>query len=187
MTNLSIFFTAIALSMDAVAVSICKGLCLTKINIKTAIKIGIYFGTFQGIMPLIGYFLSYKLLNNLIPINNLIAFTILSIIGINMIYESNKKETNNYDNNLSIKIMIILSIATSIDALSIGISFGILKVNIIYSVTIISIVTFILSTLAVYIGNIFGEKYKNKAVLSGGIILIIIAIKILLEYISLLH
>ena len=173
--------------MDAFAVSLCKGLCFNKIKLINALKIGTWFGMFQGLMPLIGYILSYKFEYLIVTINHYIAFFLLSLIGINMIIESRSKEQDKFDNSLSIKTMLLLSIATSIDALAVGISFAFLKVNIIYSVTTIALVTFILSSIGVFLGNLFGDKYKTKAVLAGGIILIIIGLKILIEHLCYLR
>lgn len=177
MNNLSIILTSVALAMDAFAVSLTIGL-ENKIKILSALKVGIWFGLFQGIMPLIGYLLSYKLNNLTLSINNFIGFLILFILGINMIIDSFKKEEN-ISLNLNFKTMFILSIATSIDALAVGISFTLLNINIIYLVIIISIITFILSFIGVFIGKFLGKKYKTKMILIGGIILIIIAIKTL--------
>lgn len=178
MNNLSIILTSVALAMDAFAVSLSIGLGQNKIKLFKALKVGLWFGLFQGIMPLIGYLLSYKLNNLTLSINNFIGFLILFILGINMIIDSFKKEENNLL-NLNFKTMFILSIATSIDALAVGISFTLLNINIIYLVIIISIITFILSFIGVFIGKFLGKKYKTKMILIGGIILIIIAIKTL--------
>ncbi len=180
MSNLSIFFTAIALSMDAFAVSLCKGLSLKEVRLSNFVRVGIWFGLFQGLMPLFGYLLSYKFDSLIVSINHYIAFSLLILLGINMIVESFSKEEQKIDSSLTFKTMFALAIATSIDALAVGVSFAFLDVNIIYSVTIISIITFILSSIGVFIGNKVGQKYNNKATLFGGIILIIIGIKTLI-------
>lgn len=180
MSILEIIFTALGLTMDAFAVSICKGLSLKKVSFKNAILVGTYFGLFQGLMPLIGYFLGFKMKDAIMSIDHWIAFILLGIIGLNMILDSFKKES--IDDNLEFKTMIILAIATSIDALAIGITFAFLEVNIYFAVTLTAIITFIISALGVKIGNIFGNKYSSKAEIFGGIVLILMGIKILLEH-----
>lgn len=180
MSTLEIIFTALGLAMDAFAVSICKGLSLKKVSFKNAILVGTYFGLFQGLMPLIGYFLGFKMKDAIMSIDHWIAFILLGIIGLNMILDSFKKES--IDDNLEFKTMIILAIATSIDALAIGITFAFLEVNIYFAVTLTAIITFIISALGVKIGNIFGNKYSSKAEILGGIVLILMGIKILLEH-----
>lgn len=180
MSILEIIFTALGLAMDAFAVSICKGLSLKKVSFKNAILVGTYFGLFQGLMPLIGYFLGFKMKDAIMSIDHWIAFILLGIIGLNMILDSFKKES--IDDNLEFKTMIILAIATSIDALAIGITFAFLEVNIYFAVTLTAIITFIISALGVKIGNIFGNKYSSKAEIFGGIVLILMGIKILLEH-----
>ena len=180
MSILEIIFTALGLAMDAFAVSICKGLSLKKVSFKNATLVGTYFGLFQGLMPLIGYFLGFKMKDSIMSIDHWIAFILLGIIGLNMILDSFKKES--IDDNLEFKTMIILAIATSIDALAIGITFAFLEVNIYFAVTLTAIITFIISALGVKIGNIFGNKYSSKAQILGGIVLILMGIKILLEH-----
>lgn len=180
MSILEIIFTALGLAMDAFAVSICKGLSLKKVSFKNAILVGTYFGLFQGLMPLIGYFLGFKMKDAIMSIDHWIAFILLGIIGLNMILDTFKKES--IDDNLEFKTMIILAIATSIDALAIGITFAFLEVNIYFAVTLTAIITFIISALGVKIGNIFGNKYSSKAEIFGGIVLILMGIKILLEH-----
>ena len=180
MSILEIIFIALGLAMDAFAVSICKGLSLKKVSFKNAILVGTYFGLFQGLMPLIGYFLGFKMKDAIMSIDHWIAFILLGIIGLNMILDSFKKES--IDDNLEFKTMIILAIATSIDALAIGITFAFLEVNIYFAVTLTAIITFIISALGVKIGNIFGNKYSSKAEIFGGIVLILMGIKILLEH-----
>lgn len=182
---LELFVISVGLSMDAFAVAICKGLCMRKINYKNAIIIGCFFGGFQGIMPLIGYFLGIQFKDSITSFDHWIAFVLLSLIGINMIRESlNKDEISCevIDASLNLKNMTVLSFATSIDALAIGVTFAFLQVNIISAVSVIGITTFILSIVGVIIGNLFGTKFKSKAELAGGIILIIMGLKILLEH-----
>lgn len=181
MTIIELLVLSIGLAMDAFAVSLCKGLAINKYSIKTSIIVGLYFGIFQALMPLIGYFIGNSfgfLINN---ISYYIAFILLSIIGIKMIIESKNEE--NINDKLDFKEMLILSIATSIDALVVGITLSFLQVNLLFSIFIIGIVTFILTFSGVYFGFKVGKKLDFKAEILGGIILIIIGLKILLEHI----
>ena len=186
MNFIEIFLIGISLAVDAFAVSICKGLSMKKYEVKKGLIIGIYFGIFQGIMPIIGYLLGTTFENLITSIDHWIAFVLLLTIGANMIREALSKyeETNN--DKVDIRTMIPLAVATSIDALAIGITFAFLKVNILTATIIITITTFILSFIGTKIGNKFGIKYKNKAELIGGLILIIMGIKILLEHLKIL-
>ena len=184
MSIIEIVLIAISLAMDAFAVSICKGLSMKKINWKKAIIIGIYFGGFQAIMPLIGYFLGETFENLVTNVDHWVMFALLGIIGINMIRESFEDESKNINDNTSFKTMVVLAIATSIDALAVGITFAFLEVNLILAIILIGIITFIISLLGVKIGNKFGDKYESKAELVGGIILILIGIKVLLEHLG---
>lgn len=173
--------------MDAFAVSICKGLSMKKINWKKAIIIGLYFGIFQALMPVIGYFLGSAFQSLVTNIDHWIAFVLLSLIGGNMIREAlSKEENNNCNDNVNFKTMVILAIATSIDALAIGITFAFLNVNVPLAVTIIGITIFIISLIGVKLGNKFGSKYESKAGIAGGIVLILIGIKILLEHLNII-
>lgn len=176
----------VGLAMDAFAVSVCKGLSMKKINWKSAIIIALYFGAFQALMPVIGYLLGAAFSNAVENIDHWIAFILLSAIGINMIKESTDDELDKRNDRVDFKTMIVLAIATSIDALAIGVTFSFLKTNIILAITIIGTVTFILSLAGVVIGNKFGDKLQNKAELLGGIVLIGIGIKILLEHLSII-
>lgn len=171
--------------MDAFAVSICKGLSMKKMNWKNAIIIGTYFGVFQAVMPVLGFLLGKGFQQKIASIDHWIAFILLGYIGIKMIKEamSEKEEINDI---IDIKIMIILSIATSIDALAVGVTFAFLKVDILFAVSLIGIVTFLLSVLGVKIGNKFGDKYERKSEIVGGLILIFMGIKILLEHLGIL-
>lgn len=180
-----LFVLAIGLSMDAFAVSICKGLSLGKITPKHMCIAGIWFGGFQALMPLIGYFLGSFFADMITAYDHWIAFVLLVIIGGNMIKEAFEKEEH-LDASMTVKSMFLLAIATSIDALAIGVTFAFLKVQIIPAVSFIGIITFILSAIGVKIGSIFGTKYQSKAELCGGIILIIIGTKILLDGLGLL-
>ena len=178
---IEIILIGIALAMDAFAVSICKGLTLKKMEISKALICGIYFGVFQALMPLIGYFIGKSFITFIESFDHWIAFAILAIIGINMIRESFSKEE--VDPNFSAKAMLILALATSIDALTMGLSFSMvdLRVNIFVAVTIIGVITFVLSGLGVFIGNIFGSRFNKVAQIIGGVCLVLIGVKVLLD------
>lgn len=177
-----IVLIAIGVSMDAFAVSICKGLATKEKTLKTASLCGIWFGLFQVIMPLIGFFLGRVLAGLIENIDHWIAFVLLGIIGANMIKEAFSKKEEEVSNDLSFLKMLVLAIATSIDALAIGITFAILNVKIWICVLIIGLTTFTFSFVGAIIGHKFGEKHKNKAEFVGGLILIILGIKILIEH-----
>lgn len=191
MSVVELFILAVGLSMDAFAVAICKGLCMRKVTIKKAGIVGLYFGLFQAGMPMIGYILGSQFSDKISSIDHWIVFILLSLIGISMIKESlekeEKSECKTEEEELSFKNMSILAVATSIDALAVGVTFAFLKVNIIPAVSFIGITTLVLSMIGVKIGNIFGVKYKSKAELVGGIILILMGIKILLEHLGILE
>ena len=182
-----IIVIGIGLAMDAFAVSVCKGLSMKKMNWKSAIIIALYFGIFQAGMPIIGYFLGTTFSGFVENVDHWIAFILLAIIGVNMIKDSTDDEIEKRNDKIDIKTMIILAIATSIDALAIGVTFAFFETNISLAVTVIGIITFILSLIGVKIGNKFGDKFQNKAELTGGIILIIIGLKILLEHIGIIQ
>ena len=184
---LEIFLIGIGLAMDAFAVSICKGLAIKKLNLKKMIIIALYFSIFQAIMPILGYVLGNSFQNIIYNIDHWIAFALLVGIGLNMIKEGIVKDDEEKNDNISFKTMIILAIATSIDALAVGITFGFLEVNIILSVICIGIITLILSLIGTKIGNKFGDKLQNKAELLGGFILILIGTKILLEHLGIIQ
>ncbi len=181
-----IIFIGIGLAMDAFAVSVCKGLSMKKFNFKNAIIIALYFGFFQGFMPVIGFALGTTFKGLIESIDHWIAFILLGAIGGNMIKESRDDELDKRNDKIDFKTMIVLAIATSIDALTVGITFAFLDVNIFTSIAFIGIITFVMSMCGVKIGNKFGDKYQNKAELLGGIILIFIGIKILLEHLGIL-
>ena len=183
---LSLFIIAVGLSMDACAVAICKGLAMQKAPWKKAMIVGLWFGGFQGLMPAIGYVLGSQFERYIVNIDHWIAFILLSIIGGNMIKEALSKEEECADASLAAKDMFLLAVATSIDALAVGVTFAFLKVQILPAVTFIGVITFILSTLGVKVGNIFGCRFKSKAELAGGIILVIMGTKILLEHMGVL-
>lgn len=182
-----IILIAVSLAMDAFAVSICKGLSMKKMDWKKAIIIALYFGIFQGGMPLIGYLLGVGFEESIKFIDHWIAFGLLAFIGGNMIKEAlSKNEDDEVDDKVDFKTMIVLAIATSIDALAIGVTFAFLNVNIILAVSLIAAITFVISCIGVKLGNVFGDKYEKKAELAGGIVLILIGFKILLEHLGIL-
>ena len=186
MSLFSLFIIAVGLSMDAFAVSICKGLAMKKINLKRACIVGLWFGGFQALMPLIGYLLGSQFEQYITAIDHWIAFVLLGLIGASMIKEALSKEDECANDSLDFKTMFLLAVATSIDALAVGVTFAFLQVDIVPAVSFIGIITFTLSAIGVKVGNVFGIKYKSKAELAGGIILIVMGIKILLEHLGVL-
>ena len=183
---IELFLIAVGLSMDAFAVSVCKGLAMPKCTFKKAAIVGLWFGGFQALMPAIGYILGAQFQEAIASIDHWIAFVLLALIGGNMIHEALDNDEEEADASLDVKTMFLLAVATSIDALAIGITFAFLKVNIIPAVCFIGIVTFIISFAGVKIGNVFGARYKNKAEIVGGVILILLDLKILLEHLGFL-
>ena len=183
---LELFLIAVGLSMDAFAVSVCKGLSERQLKAKHYLIIGAWFGGFQAIMPTIGYLLGSTFEQYITAVDHWIAFVLLCFIGGNMIREALSKDEEKLDASFSFKTMLLLAIATSIDALAVGITFALLPdVNIVAAVLFIGATTFILSVTGLKVGNVFGTKYKSKAELAGGIILILIGTKILLFFIAL--
>ena len=189
------FFTlllmGVGLSMDAFAVSICKGLSMRKVNKKQCLVIGLFFGGFQALMPFIGWVLGSQFEQYITSIDHWIAFILLGFIGGKMVVEAIREkdeavEVGKMDPPLDLKEMFILAIATSIDAHAVGITFAFLQVPIVEAVSIIGITTFVISVIGVYVGNFFGNRYKKKAELAGGMILILIGVKILLEHLGIL-
>ena len=176
---------AVSLSMDAFAVALCKGLAIKKINFKKCLIVGTWFGSFQALMPLIGYLLGTSFADKITSFSHWIAFVLLAIIGGNMIKESFEKDEKPLDDSLGFKTMIVMAIATSIDALAAGVGFAFTEFNppwfVYITFILIGIITLTLSAIGVKIGNIFGTKFKSKAELAGGIILILLGVKILLE------
>ena len=183
MEIIEVFILAIALSMDAFAVAICKGLSLKKLQVSKMIIVGLYFGIFQALMPFVGYLLGSTFAKYIEAVDHWVAFALLLLIGANMIREAISSKEEEIDDNFSFKSMLILAIATSIDALTIGISFSMEPpaISIYWTVLIIGFTTFILSAIGVLIGNIFGSKFKRPAEITGGIILILLEIKVLLN------
>ena len=182
---LELFLIAVGLSMDAFAVAICKWLSVRKLKFSHMLITGAYFGVFQAVMPLIGYYLGQTFESYITSFDHWMAFVLLSLIGANMIRESFSKEEEEQNASFSFKTMLPLAVATSIDALAVGVTFGLMQgVNIFSAVGLIGVTTFVFSFVGVKIGNVFGSKYKSKAELAGGIILILMGIKILLEHLG---
>ena len=190
MSFFELFLLAVGLSMDAFAVSICKGLAMKKADAKGMAICGAWFGGFQGLMPLIGFFLGTLFASAIKAVDHWVAFGLLGIIGFNMLKEAFAKEDCDCENNdadLSVKTMFVMAVATSIDALAVGISLAMAgNVNIWIAVTLIGITTFLLSAIGVKVGSIFGSKFEKKAQLAGGIILICLGVKILFEHLGFL-
>lgn len=174
---------AVSLSMDAFAVAICKGLSVKKAEGKHFIITGLYFGGFQGLMPLIGYLLGSSFQAVVSNVDHWIAFVLLGLIGANMVRES-RGEAEDMDASFGFKSMLPLAVATSIDALAVGVTFAFLEVDILPAVSLIAVITFVFSAVGIKIGNVFGTKFKSKAELAGGIVLILMGIKILLQHLG---
>lgn len=186
---MELFLISVGLSMDAFAVAVCKGLNMRKVNKVHCLVIALFFGGFQALMPLIGWILGSQFEQYIVAVDHWIAFILLGIIGGKMIKEAlgeDEEEIAKKDSKLDMKELFVLAVATSIDALAVGITFAFLQVNIVPAITIIGCTTFVLSTIGVFVGNIFGSKYKSKAELAGGIILILIGLKILFEHLGFL-
>ena len=187
---IELLILAVGVSMDAFAVSICKGLSVKKADWKAQAICGSWFGGFQALMPLIGYFLGALFYNAISAFDHWIAFGLLALIGANMLKEAFGKETDSCDIegvDLSFKSMLVMAIATSIDALAVGISLAMAgDVNILAAVVLIGVITFSLSAVGVKIGNVFGSRYEKKAQIAGGVILILLGTKILLEHLGVL-
>lgn len=182
---LELFLIAVGLSMDAFAVSICKGLSMPKMKWRNAVLAGIYFGGFQALMPTVGYVLGSQFKNIIVNIDHWIAFLLLAIIGINMIREA-RGEEESLDDSFDVKTMLLLAVATSIDALAVGVTFAFLHVNILSAVAFIGCTTFLFSAAGIKIGNVFGCRFRSKAEIAGGVILILIGLKIFLEHMGFL-
>lgn len=182
-----LFILAVGLSMDAFAVAICKGLAMKKITLKNAVIVGAWFGGFQALMPLIGWLLGIRFKGYITAVDHWIAFVLLLIIGANMVKESFDKNEEGANASLGFKIMFMLAVATSIDALAVGVTFAFLDVNIWWAVSFIGCTTFVLSAAGVKVGSVFGVKYKSRAELAGGIILILMGVKILLEHLEVIN
>ena len=183
---ITLFVLAVGLSMDAFAVAVCKGLAMKKMSWKNAVIVGLWFGTFQALMPVIGYFLGVSFADRIKSVDHWIAFVLLALIGGNMIREAFGKEEERASADLDVKPMFIMAVATSIDALAVGVTFAFLNQNMPLAVSLIGVTTFMLSMLGVKVGNLFGVKYKSKAEFIGGLILILLGAKILLEHLGII-
>ena len=184
---IEITLIAIGLGMDAFAVAVCKGLSMKKMKWQNAVIVGLYFGIFQALMPIIGYFLGVHFENVMKKFDHWIAFMLLSVVGINMIHAVLKENKEVIDEKMDYKTMTPLAIATSIDALAVGITFAFLQVNVILAIITIGVIAFLLSFLGVKIGNIFEDRYEKRAEIIGGIILILMGTKILLEHLEIIQ
>ena len=183
-----LFLIGIGLSMDAFAVAICKGLGMERINKRDTLLLALFFGGFQALMPLTGYLLGSRFASYIERWDHWIAFVLLAFIGSSMIRESHEQEEEEIEHGGSIRYreLFTLAVATSIDALAVGVSFAFLGVHIAPAVTLIGCTTFVLTLVGVWVGNLFGSRYKSRAELTGGIILILIGVKILLEHLGVL-
>ena len=183
-----LFLLGVGLSMDAFAVSVCKGLAMKKATLKSQMTCGLWFGGFQALMPLIGFFLGALFADVIKSFDHWIAFGLLALIGANMLKEALEQECDcceNQDADMSVKTMFVMAVATSIDALAVGISLAMAgEVNIWAAIALIGVTTCVLSALGVKIGNIFGSRYEKKAEFAGGVILILLGVKILLEHLG---
>ena len=191
MSILEILLLGVGLAMDAFAVSVCKGLAMRKVNIKQTAVIALFFGGFQALMPLLGYFLGSTFAAHVKQVDHWIAFILLAYIGGKMIADAIREmkevpEVDELDPPLNIPELFIMAIATSIDALAVGVTFSFMEVNIFLAVSVIGIVTFVLSAIAVFIGNIFGVRFRTIAQVAGGAILVLLGTRILLTHLGIL-
>lgn len=187
MSAFSLFLLAVGLSMDAFAVAVCKGLALKKSNLRQMGIVGLWFGGFQALMPLLGYLAGTQFRDSIMAYDHWIAFGLLLLIGGNMIREAIfEKGEEKADSALSFKAMLPMAVATSIDALAVGVTFAFLNVNIYFSILLIGVTTCVLSMIGVKAGCVFGARYEKKAEILGGAILILLGIKILLEHLGIL-
>ena len=184
MSIFELFLVAVGLSMDAFAVAVCKGLATGKVRLRHMLIPGVWFGAFQALMPLIGYFLGSRFEKYIVSVDHWIAFVLLAGIGVNMLREALKNEESGEDASLAVKVMLPLALATSIDALAVGVTFGFLQVRIVPAVCFIGAVTVLLSAAGVKIGSLFGERWRKGAQIAGGVILILLGLKILLEHLG---
>ncbi len=185
METLSLVFMAIGLAMDAFAVSVCKGMTQSRMNWGNALKAGLFFGVFQALMPLLGYWAGVRFHRLISSYDHWIAFFLLGFIGGRMVFESFKQKEQ-ADCSFGLRSMFILAVATSIDALAVGITLGFWETNIVTAVVLIGTVTFVMSFIGVKLGHLFGSRFSSKAELTGGIILILIGLKILLEHLAII-
>ena len=181
-----LLLVAIGLSMDAFAVSVCKGLSLPRLRVKHALLAGLYFGGFQFMMPVLGWLLGYRFETLIVSVDHWIAFILLGLIGLNMIRES-FSDAEKLDDDFGFRTMVLLAVATSIDALAVGVTFAFLEVRILPAAGLIGLTTFLLSAAGIYIGHVFGARYKAGAERLGGVILVLMGLKILLEHLGILN
>ena len=186
MSYWEIFIIGVGLSMDAFAVSVCKGLSLKRTSLRAYLAVGLWFGGFQALMPVVGYYLIFHFKNYVTAVDHWIAFALLLLIGLNMIREALSGKEESANASLDFKTMLLLAIATSIDALAVGISFACLDVKLLPAVITIGITTFILSDVGLKVGSLFGLRYKSKAEIAGGVILILLGVKIVLEHLEII-
>ena len=183
---IELFILAVGLSMDAFAVSVCKGLAMEHATWRRAVVPGLWFGAFQGLMPLLGWLLGSRFAQYITAVDHWIAFALLVILGVNMLREARSADDGAADASLGVRTMLAMAVATSIDALAVGITFAFLEVAIVPAVCFIACVTFVISTLGVKVGALFGDRFQAKAEALGGIILIVLGVKILLEHVGVL-
>ena len=187
---LEFFLTGVGLSMDAFAVSICKGLGMRRVNYRHTLIIALFFGGFQALMPLAGWLLGRQFEQYIVAVDHWIAFGLLAIIGGNMLRDAFRPDEQSQDgcgcDRLDLRELLLMAIATSIDALAVGISFAFLRVNIWLAITVIGLTTFVICTAGVFVGNRFGTRYQKRATIAGGVILILLGLKILLEHLGIL-
>ena len=188
---IELFLIGVGLSMDAFAVAICKGLGMKRLNMKQALVIGLFFGGFQALMPFVGWALGSQFQDLISPIDHWVAFILLAFIGGKMLFDAFREDDEEEaadpkDARLDLKELLMLAIATSIDALAVGITFAFLGVNIVWAIAIIGVTTFVLSVVGVAVGHVFGARYEKGATIAGGIVLILIGCKILLEHLGIL-
>lgn len=186
-----LFLIAVGLSMDAFAVSVCKGLCMKRLNMRQALVIALFFGGFQGLMPLVGWTLGTQFERYITPVDHWIAFGLLALIGGKMLWDAFHEGDDEgvacpADGKLDLRELVMLAVATSIDALAVGITFAFLRVDIVVSVGLIGATTFVLALVGVAVGHRFGARYEKAATIAGGIVLILIGTKILLEHLGVL-
>ena len=186
MSLIELFLIAVGLSVDAFAVSVCKGLSVRKAEPRHSLIVGAYFGGFQALMPALGYVLGRQFESLITSVDHWIAFVLLGIIGGNMIREALRGDAEELDGSFTFRTMLPLAIATSIDALAMGVTFAFLQVQIVPAVLFIGVTTFVLSAIGLKVGNVFGAKYKSRAELFGGVVLVLMGIKILLEHLGIL-
>ena len=175
---------AVGLSMDAFAVAICKGLAMDKVTLQRAAVVGLWFGGFQGLMPLLGWLLGSRFAAYITAVDHWIAFALLVLLGINMIREARCPDEEDTNASLAFRVMLPMAVATSIDALAVGITFAFLGVSIWVAIAIIGVTTFVLSLVGVVVGNQFGSRFEKPTTIAGGIVLILIGLKILIEHLT---